>query len=491
MDNLENLAPPDQKEIHKSSSFSSSTTLNPMESRRILWKIDLVLVPMMGISNFLMFLDKTTLSYANLMGIKADNHLTGQQLSWLGSLFYLGYLAWQIPAGYLLQRLPIRWHLSGMIIAWGTVLCAHAACTNFAGLATCRFLLGVTESVMIPAFTTLTGMFYKAEEQYARVSLWFGTIGIAQIVGGAMSYGIARMDASQHVLNQWQTLFLITGVITVVFGLICLFIVPSTPSDAWFLTHQERISAIERLSSDKRGTVSYDFEFYQVREALFDPRLYLVGLSVFALAIPNGGVTSFGAVIIQGFGYSTLQTLLLGMSTGASEIAAVAVGYVIARYTNTRVAPATTMHCMAIVGASLMIGSGVSRNVQFAGYCLTAWSPVSIVYLLSWMSSMISGQTKRIVYYVFYQLCYAAGNVIGSNIFRESDAPAYVAAKTGVLAGYVVDVVAFAAIAFLHFKWNRSKDATALEKKNLEEEENDLQFLNKTDFEVSSFRWPY
>lgn len=50
------------------------------------------------------FLDKTSLNYANLLGIKADMNLHGQQYSWLGSIFYFGYLGASPIHGYFLQK---------------------------------------------------------------------------------------------------------------------------------------------------------------------------------------------------------------------------------------------------------------------------------------------------------------------------------------------------------------------------------------------------
>lgn len=41
------------------------------------------------------YLDKTTISYANVMGFQDDLGLKGDQYSWLGSMFYFGYLAWE------------------------------------------------------------------------------------------------------------------------------------------------------------------------------------------------------------------------------------------------------------------------------------------------------------------------------------------------------------------------------------------------------------
>ena len=62
------------------------------------------------------YLDKTTLSYASIMGLRlppSDNKLAsgiglvGDQYSWLGSMFYFGYIAWEYPTTRLLQVLPL------------------------------------------------------------------------------------------------------------------------------------------------------------------------------------------------------------------------------------------------------------------------------------------------------------------------------------------------------------------------------------------------
>lgn len=47
------------------------------------------------------YLDKTTLSYASIMGIKTDIHLVNDEYQWLGSIFYLGFLIWEV------SQLPI------------------------------------------------------------------------------------------------------------------------------------------------------------------------------------------------------------------------------------------------------------------------------------------------------------------------------------------------------------------------------------------------
>lgn len=42
------------------------------------------------------YLDKTTLSYASVMGLQGDIRLQGDDYQWLGSMFYFGYIAWEV-----------------------------------------------------------------------------------------------------------------------------------------------------------------------------------------------------------------------------------------------------------------------------------------------------------------------------------------------------------------------------------------------------------
>ena len=84
------------------------------------------------------YLDKTTLSYASIMGIKKDIGLVGDDYQWLSSMFYFGYLAWEYPTNRLLQRLPLAKYSAFCVIAWGTVLALFATVSNFGGAVAIR-----------------------------------------------------------------------------------------------------------------------------------------------------------------------------------------------------------------------------------------------------------------------------------------------------------------------------------------------------------------
>ena len=56
------------------------------------------------------------------------------------------------PTTLLCARLPIGKYLTGNTLIWGIVVGLTAACHNFGGLITVRFLLGVCEATVDPAF---------------------------------------------------------------------------------------------------------------------------------------------------------------------------------------------------------------------------------------------------------------------------------------------------------------------------------------------------
>ena len=63
---------------------------DPVQLKRLVRKIDLTIAPLLAAVYFLQFLDKTTLSYTAVMGIRTDTHLKGQDYSDLSMLFYIG-----------------------------------------------------------------------------------------------------------------------------------------------------------------------------------------------------------------------------------------------------------------------------------------------------------------------------------------------------------------------------------------------------------------
>lgn len=295
--------------------------LTPEDERRLLRKIDWHLMPLLCLVYGLNYLDKTTVSYASIMGLKTDLHLAGQEYSWISSMFYFGYLFWEYPTNRLLQRLPLGKWSAFNVIMWGLVLCCMAATKSFAGAMTVRFFLGVFEAAVTPGFALFTSQWYTKEEQGARTGIWFSFNGWGQILGGFVAYGIAVGTASHPVaIESWQLLFLVIGLFTALVGVVFLYAMPDSQLNARFLTEREKVLAVERIRVNQQGVGNKHFKPYQLREALTDPMVWAFVFYSLVADIPNGGLSNFFSQLIVSFGFSPEQSLLLGTPGGAVEV---------------------------------------------------------------------------------------------------------------------------------------------------------------------------
>jgi len=123
----------DADEAMKAFASGEVVEIDEATNKRLLRIIDFHLMPLLCVIYGLNYLDKTTLSYASIMGIKKDIGLVGDDYQWLGSMFYFGYLAWEYPTNRLLQRLPLAKYSAFCVVMWGVVLSLFATVSNYSG----------------------------------------------------------------------------------------------------------------------------------------------------------------------------------------------------------------------------------------------------------------------------------------------------------------------------------------------------------------------
>ncbi|WPH00622.1 Major Facilitator Superfamily [Acrodontium crateriforme] len=397
-------------------------------NKRLLRRIDWNLIPIMCVVYGLNYLDKTTISYASIMNMKQDIHLVGDDYNWVSSMFYFGYLAWEYPTNLFLQRLPLAKYSGACVILWGLVLSCFAAVENYSGAIAIRFFLGVTEAAVTPGFALLTSQWYTTKEQGTRTGIWFSFNGWAQILGGLVAYGIAKGTSgeSYHGLEGWKIVFLVTGLLTVVVGIIFLFTVPDNQMNARWLNEDDRVLAIERIRVNQQGV---------------------------------GGISNFFSQLIKSFGYTSQQSLLYGTPGGAIEVVTlIAAGYLGDRYQNRLLFGAIGL-LIAATGMILIVALPLTNSKgRLGGYYMTQASPTAFVAILSLISSNIAGYTKKTTVAAMYLIGYCVGNIIGPQTFRPKDQPRYVPAEITIIVCYCTGV---AIMAFIYVSSRRRNSRKA------------------------------
>ncbi|KAE8313806.1 heterokaryon incompatibility protein-domain-containing protein [Aspergillus transmontanensis] len=132
--------------------------IDPVEARKLLWKIDFMILPYLAVCYAFFYIDKEN----------------------------------------TLERIS----LCGM----GVFLMIQAACHNFTTLAVLRALGGAAEACADPAFMLITSMWYTRREQPVRIGLWYTANGLGIALGGLLGYGIGHIRGA---LPSWKYEFIV------------------------------------------------------------------------------------------------------------------------------------------------------------------------------------------------------------------------------------------------------------------------------------------
>ncbi|KAL2803130.1 major facilitator superfamily domain-containing protein [Aspergillus granulosus] len=453
--------------------------------KKLIRKVDLTLLPIMLFAYMMAFLDKQALNHTALMGIREDLGLVGSQYSWASSIFYFGYLFSSPIASLLMVKFPLGKFLAANFLIWSVVLACHAATTNFTGIMITRFFLGCTEASISPGFSLITSLWYRSSEQPLRHGIWFCGNSLSLVFGNLIAVGIWQIDGG---VKPWQWLFIIFGLVTFLLGLVLLFRLPDSPADAKFLTEEEREIALHRLKSNKAGYKSNKIDRDQIREALVDPKTYMLVVYILAANIPNGGFTTFSGLILHGFGFSTFHTLLLGIPGGVAVFILVLASSIIAsKVPNSRLIVSIIMTLLSVIGTALVYATSAIAS-RYIGLILMAGYSAALPIIMAMISSNIGGFTKRSVVNAIFFVMYCVGNIIGPQLFFEHEEPQYQSGMQAILVCLVVVVLDCIGLWVYLRAENRKRDRRAMP---MEVENENEGMVDITDLKNPAFRYVY
>ncbi|KAK8028599.1 hypothetical protein PG991_005655 [Apiospora marii] len=470
-----------------------------LEARRVLRKIDWHILPLLMGTYMLQFLDKSSINFAVVFGLKKGANLQNQDYAWLSSIFYFGYLFAQYPAGYLLQRLPTAKFIGSTIIVWGVLLITTPACTNFAGIAANRFLLGVSEAAVNPGFVLVMSMWYRGAEQPLRLVTYYSMNGAAGIFGGLLGYAIGHIT-SGALPGQWMYIFLIFGAVSLAWGVVFLAFMPDLPSRARFLAPPERVVAVERVAANRQGVKNHHFKAYQMWQCLRDPKTWILFVMSIAAQIPNASQSSFQSIILETFGFDALETQYMQIPGSVIQVVSLLLGgWVSSRWPNMRCAMMFTGNLACVICGAVLVGldPGPDGTHNKWGRLIALWlcslQSVGFSLSLTMVSSNVAGYTKKQLTGAFVFVGYCVGNIIGPQTFIEKEAPLYTSAYIAVLTGYSIKTIMVAVLYFYMWTINKKRDREAMEAGQLPEEQEkqavELGMQDATELDNKGFRY--
>ncbi|KAM9873462.1 cysteine transporter (major facilitator superfamily transporter) [Verticillium dahliae] len=259
--------------------------LTPEAEKKLRRKLYLRVMLLLSAVNIMLFVDKSTLGYAAILGLFEETGIRQTEYNNLNTMFYVGYLAFQWPGHYLMQRLPFGKYVATTVFCWSVIIFLHCVATRYAGLIVMRLALGAAEAVIVPAMEITIGMFFNRHEQsFLQPVLWI-TCQAAPMVTGFISYGL--LWATGPVLP-WKLLHIVTGGLTLLLAVWVWIDYPSNPAEARWLTLEEKVQVIRRVHAAQQSSIEQKrFKREQFVETLRDPVSWLFALQSFTLMFSN------------------------------------------------------------------------------------------------------------------------------------------------------------------------------------------------------------
>ncbi|KAF5864876.1 hypothetical protein ETB97_006102 [Aspergillus alliaceus] len=415
--------------VMKTSAWNNISRFITDKERLVVLKIDFLLLTWAFVSGLTKDMDQSATTQAYVSGMKESLGLYGNELVEFTTFFSIGYAIAIVPSQLTQTKIrPSIW-LPTCEIIWGALNLATFSAKNAKTVYALRFFLGVFESTSWPGLASLLFNWYTPRELGTRLAI-FGVSGTA----GNMFLGILQAALYKNLdgaggLHGWQWLFIVTGCITMAWGMLGLLIIPDSPSitRALWLTKSERKVAVERMKNCGIKTnelVNRQVVLKKIRALLKSPLswLYIAAYLQLVLIASQGLKNSDGKQL-----YSTYTVNLIPLG-----------GYAISIVTNIglnflsdrkqwrwQVAIGTAL--LQVLCCSVLSVWPDSTPTVMAFYFMTfatsAWGYV----LLAWIGEILrkEPEVRSILVALTVTFVYVGHATIPLRIWRTSDSPRY------------------------------------------------------------------
>ncbi|KAI6779862.1 uncharacterized protein J7T54_001950 [Emericellopsis cladophorae] len=354
------------------------------EERRLLWKLDLVILTYSCFSYFFNYLDRASFANAYVAGLREDLQMVGNQL-----------VVGQIPNALIIQKIAPRIWLPSMVVLWGCLTMASAGCKTYPQLCAVRFLMGLAEASTYPGCVFIIGSWYKPSELVKRTAVFTIAGQVGTMFAGVMMTAIREGMDGHAGLKGWQWVFLIDGIITLPISVMGFLYLPDTPEKtrASYLSPRERALALSRVPP-KRADSNSISPLSLFKRVCATPAMYcLIFFSICASALqafPLQGLFLLWLKNYQGNPYtqSNVNTYPLGIQ-GVGIIAELGTAAYLDR-TGHRVRTGIAIVLVQVVCAIILIIPDAPRAAYFFAFYASGSSFAISPLLYGWANIVLS-----------------------------------------------------------------------------------------------------
>ncbi|XMA14389.1 hypothetical protein WAI453_007180 [Rhynchosporium graminicola] len=298
-----------------------------------------------------------------------------------------------------------------------------------------RWFLGLAEAGLFPGINYYLSCWYRRSEFGIRAAIFFSAAAVSGSFGGLLAAAIVKMNGLGGKPG-WAWIFILEGIVTVLFGVLSFWCVHDFPDEAKFLSEQDRARVIRRLKMDQQSSAEHEeFKMKYVIMALKDYKMWLGMIIYMGCDMPLYAFSLFLPSIIKQMGYSNTKAQLLSVPPYAvAACLTVLIGYIADR-THQRGLCNIGVAFIGIAGFSMLLGSD-DAHIKYAGTFLGALGIYPcIANTISWVSNNIEGVYKRGVVLGFVIGWGNLNGIVSSNIYQKAP---YISGHSTVLAYMII-----------------------------------------------------
>jgi ACS family tartrate transporter-like MFS transporter len=270
-------------------------------------KVILRIVPILTLSYFLAYLDRINIGFSALE-MNKDLGLSSTVYGWAAGVFFLAYIAFEIPSNLIMERVGARVWIARILITWGVIAAGTAFVVGPTSLIVVRFLLGFAEAGFFPGALLYLTYWCPAAYRAKVIAAFSVSVPLAGFVGSPLSGALLGMNGYLG-LHGWQWLFIVEGLPAAILGLFVLFYLPSKPESAGWLSADEKIWLQRKLAGEELAAESSSHA--SVWRTLTNPRVLLLGLASAGSLATGYGLAFWQPQIVKSFGPTNFQTGLI------------------------------------------------------------------------------------------------------------------------------------------------------------------------------------
>ncbi|KAI1775860.1 MFS general substrate transporter [Hypoxylon cercidicola] len=407
-------------------------------TRRILWKLDTRILPILALLFLCSFLDRTNVGNARLYHLEEDIAITDEEYDQGLAVFYATYILSEIPSNLILKKLTPGIWLPCLTFLWGISAMCLGFVQNFAGFVGVRALLGLTEGGLLPGIVLYLSTVYTRGELALRIGIFYTAASLSGAFGGLLARGISEIGTGGG-LNSWRWIFVLEGLFTALVGIAAYFILPNGPGSAKFLTPDERVYAVSRLHAPSHGggnsekETSEKFAWGEVSRGVFSMQTWFTACAYFGIL---SGLYSFGLflpTIISGLGYTANEAQLWSVIPYAvASVVTVITAYISDRY---RIRGPVMLGSLplAIIGYAVIANTNNNRVKYGMTFLMATGLYSSVPPVLGWLSNNSAGHYKRATTSALQLAIANCGGFVAVFIYPRSQGPTYHEGHTIIL----------------------------------------------------------